>query len=75
MSPVKRVFRYLLCAFMTLAGANHFINPALYVALIPPFLPAPELLNYASGVAEIVLAWACWCRATGAGRRGASSPR
>ena len=70
MSPTKRVFCYLLCLFMTVAGVNHFVNPALYVALIPPFLPAPEFLNYASGVAEIVFGlgllwpryrrWAAW---------------
>lgn len=54
MSTIKRVFLYLLCAFMTVAGVNHFVNPAVYVALIPPFFPAPEFLNYASGAAEIV---------------------
>jgi uncharacterized membrane protein len=37
------------------AGFNHLVNPEFYVAIIPPQLPAPEWLNLASGLAEIVL--------------------
>lgn len=37
------------------AGINHFRNPDFYVKMIPLFLPSPELLNYISGGAEIVL--------------------
>ena len=55
MSPVKRVMCYLLALFMTVAGIMHFIKPAMYAALIPPFLPAPMFLVYASGVVEIVV--------------------
>ena len=36
-----------------IAGANHFRDPATYVAMIPPWLPSPEALNYISGAAEI----------------------
>jgi uncharacterized membrane protein len=39
-----------------LAGFNHLLNPAFYVAIIPPGLPNPEWLNLLSGLAEIVLA-------------------
>lgn len=39
---------------MVLAGLNHFINPDFYLRIIPPFLPAPEVLNWASGAAEVV---------------------
>ena len=37
------------------AGFNHLVNPEFYVAIIPPQLPAPDWLNLASGLAEIVL--------------------
>lgn len=37
------------------AGFNHFRNPRFYLRLMPPYLPAPQLLNQISGVAEIVL--------------------
>jgi uncharacterized membrane protein len=38
-----------------LAGFNHLMNPAFYVAIVPPGLPEPEWLNLISGLAEIVL--------------------
>ncbi len=39
---------------LILAGLNHFLNPEFYLKIIPPFLPAPETLNWASGAAEVV---------------------
>ncbi|MHB8659714.1 MAG: DoxX family protein [Solirubrobacteraceae bacterium] len=35
------------------AGALHFIIPKVYRRIVPPYLPAPEALVYASGAAEI----------------------
>lgn len=35
------------------AGVNHFINPEFYLALIPPYLPEPLVLNGIAGIAEI----------------------
>ncbi len=49
----KRALRWLLAAFMTLAGINHFVSPAVYVGMMPAVLPAPLALVYISGVAEI----------------------
>jgi uncharacterized membrane protein len=37
------------------AGINHFVNPDFYLPIMPPYLPAPLLLIYLSGVAEILL--------------------
>lgn len=37
-----------------LAGANHFINTAFYVGIMPPYLPRPAALVYASGAAEMM---------------------
>ena len=34
------------------AGANHFVNPRFYRAIMPDYLPAHRELVYASGVAE-----------------------
>lgn len=42
--------------FYGLSGVNHFLNADFYLLLIPPYLPAPELINYGSGVLELVLA-------------------
>jgi uncharacterized membrane protein len=44
---------FLLAAFFTVAGANHFISPDTYLPLMPSYLPWPLALIYLSGVAEI----------------------
>ena len=43
----------VLATFFILAGINHFHRPAMYLALMPPYLPFPEVLNLISGAAEI----------------------
>lgn len=37
------------------AGVNHFVRPKMYVAIMPPYIPAHDLMVALSGVAEIVL--------------------
>lgn len=51
---LKIGLRWLLTIVMVAAGANHFISPGPYVAMMPVELPAPLALVYISGVAEIV---------------------
>lgn len=51
---MKKFALYLLGAFFIVAGINHFVSPAYYLAMIPPFLPAPRILNAIAGVAEIL---------------------
>ncbi len=63
-------FLYLMAALYTLAGINHFRSPGFYLAIMPPFLPYPNLMNTLSGLAEISLGigllfpqtrvWAAW---------------
>lgn len=50
---LKTVLRWLLTIVMVGAGANHFINPAPYLGMMPDVLPAHLALVYLSGVAEI----------------------
>ena len=45
---------YLMAVLFVAAGVMHFIRPAVYARIIPPFLPSPLALVYVSGVAEIV---------------------
>jgi len=52
---IKKISLYILAGFFVFAGINHFLNPAFYLPLIPPYFPAPELINWVSGIAEIVL--------------------
>jgi uncharacterized membrane protein len=52
-SRVRTALRWLLAIVMVAAGANHFISPAPYVAMMPVSLPWHLALVYVSGVAEI----------------------
>jgi uncharacterized membrane protein len=38
-----------------LAGANHFIKPEFYLPMMPPYIPAHELMVSLSGIAEMIL--------------------
>lgn len=44
----------LLGLFFIAAGVNHFANAAAYVRIVPPWLPAPEMLVAVSGVCEVL---------------------
>lgn len=54
--PSRRLLfsRGLLAALFMVAGILHFIFPARYAEVIPPFLPAPLALVYISGVCEFM---------------------
>lgn len=54
--PSNRIRRYALlalAALFVLAGVAHFVRPAVYLPMMPPYLPAPLLLIYLSGAVEI----------------------
>lgn len=51
----KHLLRILLGLFMVSAGIGHFNNTESFLAQVPPFLPAPEMIVYISGVVEILL--------------------
>ena len=54
---VKTVLKYVQGAFYVVAGMNHFINPAFYMKIMPPYLPWQAMLVFVSGLAEVF--WAC----------------
>ncbi len=59
-----------MASIYVLAGINHFRRPRMYERIIPPWLPAPRVLNRLAGLAEIGLGlalfypplrtWAAW---------------
>ncbi len=55
MSRIKTILLWVMAVLYMFAGYNHLVNPAFYVAIMPPELPNPEWLNVISGLAEIVL--------------------
>ncbi|GAB3962371.1 DoxX family protein [Spirosoma harenae] len=46
---------YIQALLYMIAGANHFLNPKMYLAIMPPYVPAHPLMVSLSGIAEIVL--------------------
>ena len=46
--------KLLLAALMVAAGVLHFVKPKPYLRMMPSLLPAPLLLVYLSGVAEVL---------------------
>ena len=47
---------YLLSGLLTVTGTLHFVVPDVFADIVPPQLPAPTALVYASGVAELACA-------------------
>ena len=52
----KKISLYVLIGFFLFAGVYHFVNPELYLPLIPKYFPMPEVINWVSGIFEILLA-------------------
>ncbi len=52
----KKVSLVLLIVLYAVAGINHFVHPAGYYSIIPPYLPNPILINILAGVAELICA-------------------
>lgn len=54
MPRLRAASPYLLAGVLAVAGTMHFVAPRAFASIVPPQLPAPRLLVYASGVAEIL---------------------
>ena len=51
---VRTVLRWVMVVAMVAVGIAHFVDPAPFVSIVPPWLPAPLALVYISGVFEIL---------------------
>ncbi len=51
---MKHFFKYLLALLLILAGLNHFINPDIYLQIMPSYLPWHLFLIYLSGLLEVL---------------------
>ena len=52
---ITTLARLVLGVFLLIAGVGHFIAREEFTAQVPPWMPAPDFVVYASGVVEIVL--------------------
>jgi uncharacterized membrane protein len=48
--------RWLLAAFMAVAGIGHFVAADTFLAQVPPWMPLPETVVAVSGVVELAFA-------------------
>ena len=55
MSHFKAASKYLLAIFMITAGIMHFLNPAFFQKIMPPYLPLHQELVLLSGIFEVLL--------------------
>lgn len=46
--------RLVLAALFIIAGVAHFRSPDPFAKIVPPYLPAPYVLVYVSGIFEIL---------------------
>jgi uncharacterized membrane protein len=53
----KKVSLVILILFYTVAGINHFYNPASYYRIIPDYIPYPILINILAGCLELLFAF------------------
>lgn len=61
---------YFLAGFLIASGILHLVKPKLYKRMMPPWVPAPQLSIFISGVFEIVFgigllfvqtrSWSAW---------------
>ena len=61
---------WLMILLYVSAGMNHFLQPRIYIKIIPSYFPVKHLINIAAGTAEITLGialyfeetryWAAW---------------
>ena len=50
----KRIVRWVLAVFYFVAGVLHILLPAPFLIITPPWVPLPETVVFATGVAEIL---------------------
>ncbi len=53
---LRKINLSVICIFYFGAGCNHFVHPANYLSLIPPYFAHKEAINYISGSLEVIAA-------------------
>lgn len=55
MATIRTLSAWIMGLAYIATGINHFRDPEFYLKIMPPYMPAHELMVQLSGVAEIVL--------------------
>ena len=51
---IRTALRWLLAAFYAFAGYAHIADPAPFLTIMPPWVPAPEAVVLWTGIAELL---------------------
>jgi uncharacterized membrane protein len=54
LSRTQKVFLVIAAIFYAFAGTLHFLRPAMYMKIMPPYVPWHLAMVYVSGAAEIL---------------------
>jgi uncharacterized membrane protein len=54
LTSLQKIFLALAAIFFAFAGTLHFLRPAMYMKIMPPYVPWHLAIVYASGAAEIL---------------------
>ncbi|RLS36549.1 MAG: DoxX family protein [Planctomycetota bacterium] len=70
MTKINTISKFVLAIFLIGAGISHFVNPAFFLKIMPPYLPLHKELVLVSGIFEVLLGvlllvpaysrWAAW---------------
>ncbi len=52
---IETINLWIMAILYIIAGINHFVMPQFYEKIIPPFLGNKKLINWLSGIAEVIL--------------------
>lgn len=55
MNAVRHLVRIAVAALLVSAGVLHIVNPDLFLAQVPTFLPLRTMIVYVSGLIEVCL--------------------
>ena len=53
--PNQLISLWIMAILYIIAGVNHFIMSRFYEKIIPPFFKNPKVINWFSGIAEVIL--------------------
>ncbi len=56
MKNIKTILCYVFALFFFVAGILHFVQDTEFAAIVPPLLPFPVAIVWATGVMEVVFA-------------------
>lgn len=56
-TPHYRLGARLIAASFWVSGVAHLVRPGIFTSIVPRSLPAPRVVVYASGVAELICAF------------------